>query len=146
MTITDILLLLLIAAVVGWVARALVGYKGGLIVTIAVGFIGAVLGGWIAGRLGLPEIFSVNVGGITIPIIWAIIGAALFVALIALLSRGSAFVNVTPPTQVVLVLSVVLAILSILSSAGQISLPLSAYALMGLAYLILLIGNLVKGL
>jgi uncharacterized membrane protein YeaQ/YmgE (transglycosylase-associated protein family) len=146
MTIIDILLLLLIAAVVGWIARALVGYKGGLIVSIAVGFIGAVFGGWIADRLGLPDIFSVNVGGITIPIIWAIIGAALFVALIALLSRGSVFVNVTPPTQVVLVLSVVLAILSILSSAGQISLPLSAYALMGLAYLILLIGNLVKGL
>ena len=53
MTLFDILLLLLIAAVVGFIAQSLIGYRGGsLLVTIALGFIGAVVGIWLARRLG----------------------------------------------------------------------------------------------
>ncbi len=50
--------------------------------------LGAFVGTWIAGVLGLPEIFAVNVGGRTFPIVWSVIGSALFVALLALLTRG----------------------------------------------------------
>lgn len=147
MTLLDILLLLLIAAVVGAVAQRLVGYaEGGLIVTIALGFIGAVVGSWLAQQLGLPELFTIDVGTINFPVVWAIIGAALFVALVSLLSGGRLGISTTPPTQVVLILSLVLAILSLLSNFGSLSLPASAYLLMASAYLLLLIGNLFKGI
>ena len=82
------LVLLLIAAVCGALGQAISGYShGGCLVSIALGFIGALLGSWIAGQLHLPELFVVPVGGMRFPVIWSIIGAALFVALINLLSR-----------------------------------------------------------
>lgn len=89
MTVIDFVILLLIAAVCGAVGQALAGYSvGGCITSILVGFVGAVLGTWIAGLLGLPEIFAVNVGGRSFPIVWSVIGSALFVAVLSLLSRG----------------------------------------------------------
>lgn len=88
MTILDFLILLLVAAVCGAVGQALAGYSvGGCITSILVGFVGAVIGSWIAGALGLPEIFAVNVGGRSFPIVWSVIGSALFVAVLALLTR-----------------------------------------------------------
>ncbi len=89
MSVLDFVILLIIAAVCGAIGQALAGYSvGGCISSILVGFVGAFVGTWIAGRLGLPEIFAVNVGGRAFPIVWSIIGSALFVALLALLTRG----------------------------------------------------------
>lgn len=88
MSLVTLLLLVIIAAVCGAIGKALAGdARGGLVVTTAVGFIGALLGPWVAGKLGLPEPFTVNVGGHPFPVLWSIIGAALFVAFIHLLSR-----------------------------------------------------------
>lgn len=88
MSLTTILILVVIAAVCGAIGRAIAGgSRGGLIVSIALGFVGAFLGSWLAGRLGLPEPFVINVGGHPFPILWAIIGSALFVAIIHLFSR-----------------------------------------------------------
>lgn len=84
----QLLVLLLIAGVCGALGQAITGYShGGCLVSIALGFIGALLGSWIAGALHLPELISIPVGGMNFPIIWSIIGAALFVALINLISR-----------------------------------------------------------
>jgi len=88
MTLLDFVILLLIAAVCGAVGQALAGYSvGGCITSILVGFVGAVIGTWIAGALGLPEFFAVNVGGRTFPIVWSVLGSALFVVVLALLTR-----------------------------------------------------------
>jgi uncharacterized membrane protein YeaQ/YmgE (transglycosylase-associated protein family) len=88
MTIIEILLLLLIAGVCGSLAQGIVGYShGGCFVVIALGFIGALLGGWLARTMNLPEPFMINVGGHGFPIVWSIIGAALFSALLGLISR-----------------------------------------------------------
>ena len=82
------LLLLLIAGLCGALGQAISGYShGGCLVSIALGFIGALLGSWIAGRLGLPELLAIPAGGMNFPIIWSIIGAAIFVAIINLVSR-----------------------------------------------------------
>ena len=84
----QILVLLLIAGVCGALGQAITGYShGGCLVSIALGFIGALLGLWLAGQLRLPEIFVIPVGGMRFPVVWSIIGAALFVALINLISR-----------------------------------------------------------
>lgn len=89
MSVLDFVILLIIAAVCGAIGQALAGYSvGGCISSILVGFVGAIVGTWLAGLLGLPEIFAVNVGGRAFPIVWSVIGSALFVALLALLTRG----------------------------------------------------------
>lgn len=84
----QLLILLLIAGLCGALGQAIAGYShGGCLVSIALGFIGALLGTWLAGVLGLPEILSIPAGEMRFPIIWSIIGAALFVALISLITR-----------------------------------------------------------
>ena len=89
MTILDIVVLLLIAGLCGALGQAITGFsRGGCLVSIALGFVGAVLGMWLARQLGLPELFAVRIGTTNFPIIWSIIGSALFVAVIALLTRS----------------------------------------------------------
>ncbi len=89
MTILDLIVLLIIAGLCGALGQAITGYsRGGCLVSIALGFIGALLGLWLARKLGLPELFSIQIGTTSFPIIWSIIGSALFVAVISLLSRG----------------------------------------------------------
>lgn len=87
MTLMGFIVLLLVAAVAGALGQAIVGYSaGGCLVSIALGFVGALIGVWLKGQLGLPEPFPVEIQGQTFPLIWSIIGAALFVALISLIS------------------------------------------------------------
>jgi uncharacterized membrane protein YeaQ/YmgE (transglycosylase-associated protein family) len=86
-TLPGLILLIVIAAVCGAVGKALAGgARGGLIVSIALGFIGALLGPWVAHQLHLSEPLVLHVGGESFPIVWSIIGAALFVGLLHLLS------------------------------------------------------------
>jgi uncharacterized membrane protein YeaQ/YmgE (transglycosylase-associated protein family) len=88
MTLLDWIILLVVAALCGAVGRALTGYgRGGLITSIALGFIGALFGLLIARSVGLPEPFYLVVGDQHFPIIWSIVGAALFVAVLGLLTR-----------------------------------------------------------
>jgi uncharacterized membrane protein YeaQ/YmgE (transglycosylase-associated protein family) len=88
MTLLDLLILLLIAGICGSLGQAIAGYsRGGCLVSIALGFIGALLGMWIARAIGLPELFAVRIGTTSFPIIWSIIGSALFVAVLTLLTR-----------------------------------------------------------
>jgi uncharacterized membrane protein YeaQ/YmgE (transglycosylase-associated protein family) len=90
LTLTGLLILLVIAGVCGAVGRAIGGgTPGGFFVSIAVGFVGALLGSFIAGYFHLPELLLVAVEGRAFPIVWSIIGAALFVALIHLLGGGT---------------------------------------------------------
>ncbi|HEY3037187.1 MAG TPA: GlsB/YeaQ/YmgE family stress response membrane protein [Pyrinomonadaceae bacterium] len=89
MTILDLLVLLLIAGLCGALGQAISGFsRGGCLVSIAIGFIGALLGMWLARQLGLPELFAIQIGTTNFPIIWSIIGSALFVAIITLLTRS----------------------------------------------------------
>src|SRR3954465_4069776 len=89
MTLTELLILLVIAAICGGVGQSLAGYDlGGCFVSIVVGFIGAYIGMWIAGKFGLPEIFAISIEGKPFPIVWAVIGSALFTLIIGLLRRA----------------------------------------------------------
>jgi uncharacterized membrane protein YeaQ/YmgE (transglycosylase-associated protein family) len=87
LTLPGLLVLIMIAAICGSVGRAIAGgAPGGLIVSIALGFIGALLGPWVAGQLHLSEPLVLHISGQSFPIVWSMIGAALFVALLHLLS------------------------------------------------------------
>ena len=89
MTLLDLLLLLLIAGICWSLGQAIAGYsRGGCLVSIALGFIGALIGMWLARLLGLPELIPVVIGGTRFPIVWSIIGSTLFVAVITLITRS----------------------------------------------------------
>lgn len=85
MTLWDFLILLLVAGICGAIGQAIAGYsRGGCLVAIALGFIGALLGVWLARLMKLPELFTITIEDVHFPIIWSIIGAALFVAILHL--------------------------------------------------------------
>ena len=89
MTLMGFLVLLLIAAICGAIGQSLAGYDlGGCLVSIVVGFIGAYLGLWVAGKMGLPRLFEINIQGESFPVLWAIIGSAIFTLIMALLRRA----------------------------------------------------------
>ena len=84
---TGFLILLLVAAVCGAIGRAIAGgTRGGCLVSVAVGFIGALLGSWLAKELRLPDLFAISIEHHPFPVVWSIIGAALFVAIVHLIS------------------------------------------------------------
>jgi len=86
-TLPGLILLIVVAAVCGAIGKAIAGeVRGGLVVSTALGFIGALLGPLLAAQLKLSEPLVVHIGGHPFPILWSIIGAALFVAIIHLIS------------------------------------------------------------
>ena len=90
MTLIGFLVLLAVAAICGAIGQSLAGYDlGGCLVSIIVGFIGAYLGTWLAGKMGLPPIWTISIEGKPFPIVWAVIGSALFTLIIALIRRGT---------------------------------------------------------
>lgn len=83
LTLGGILLWVLIGAVIGIVARLLIPGTGGMswVLTIVVGIIGAVLGGWIAG-----EVFAETEG---VDWIASILVAAILVFIVARMGAGT---------------------------------------------------------
>jgi uncharacterized membrane protein YeaQ/YmgE (transglycosylase-associated protein family) len=90
LSLTGLLILLLIAGVCGAIGRSIGGGTGGgFLVSIAVGFIGALIGSMLAHYARLPELLTVTVDHRPFPILWSIIGASVFVALMHLISGRS---------------------------------------------------------
>jgi uncharacterized membrane protein YeaQ/YmgE (transglycosylase-associated protein family) len=87
MSVIEFFLLLLIAGISGSIGRSLTGYsKGGCFISIVVGFIGALIGTWLAHKTELDNFLVLNIGGVSFPVLWAIIGAVLFTGVLNLLT------------------------------------------------------------
>lgn len=88
MSLLQLIVLLVIAAICGSLGQTLVGYSaGGCLVSMIVGIIGAYIGMWVANEFNLPVFYALNIGGKPFPIIWSIIGSAIFAAILALINR-----------------------------------------------------------
>jgi uncharacterized membrane protein YeaQ/YmgE (transglycosylase-associated protein family) len=88
MTLIQFLILLAISAVCGALGQSIAGYSvGGCLISAIVGFVGALIGMWLARQLGLPEVFVIRVGRETFPVLWSIIGSAILALLLGLVSR-----------------------------------------------------------
>jgi len=86
MTLQSLLILLLVGAVVGWLAGLIVrGYGFGLLGNIVVGIVGAFLAGWLLPRLGVS--FSLGNALVT-TIVYDTIGAVVLLLLIGLIRRA----------------------------------------------------------
>jgi uncharacterized membrane protein YeaQ/YmgE (transglycosylase-associated protein family) len=89
MSLFGFLFLLLIASICGAIGQSLAGYSlGGCFVSIIVGFVGAWLGPLIAKELELPMFYTINIQGRDFPVVWSIIGSALFALVVGSISRG----------------------------------------------------------
>jgi uncharacterized membrane protein YeaQ/YmgE (transglycosylase-associated protein family) len=87
-SLTMVAVLLFVAGMCGAIAQTITGYtRTGCIGSIALGFIGALLGTWLARALRLPEVLEIQIGPEVFPVVWSVAGAALFVALLGLLTR-----------------------------------------------------------
>ena len=83
----DILISLIIAGIAGSIGRSLSGFsRGGCIISIIVGFIGAIIGTWLARELQLPDPFMIEIRGTSYNILWTIIGAVIFTAILSLIT------------------------------------------------------------
>jgi uncharacterized membrane protein YeaQ/YmgE (transglycosylase-associated protein family) len=84
MSLLDFIILLIVAGICGSLGQAIAGYNaGGCLVSIALGFIGALIGMYLQRLLELPILWA----PLGFPVVWAIAGSALFVAVISLLRR-----------------------------------------------------------
>jgi uncharacterized membrane protein YeaQ/YmgE (transglycosylase-associated protein family) len=90
MTVLGVLLLLVIAAICGAIAQALVGYSpAGCLLSSVIGIIGAFLGFWIARWLSLPLPLTITIQGEPFPILWSIIGSVIFVGALSIIRGAS---------------------------------------------------------
>ncbi|MDQ7825109.1 MAG: GlsB/YeaQ/YmgE family stress response membrane protein [Candidatus Eremiobacteraeota bacterium] len=86
----DLLIRIIIAFITGSIGAGLAGGGGsrlGCLGAIFIGFLGSYVGSFVAAKLHLPVIFALQVGGHAYPIIWAIGGAIICVALLNLITR-----------------------------------------------------------
>lgn len=73
---------IVLGAIAGFIANALMGNREGLLMTIILGIVGAVVGGWLAGTvLNVADVTGINVESIVVSIIGAVIVVAVFQAL-----------------------------------------------------------------
>ena len=80
----EIIVILLIGAIAGWLAgQIMTGYGFGLVGNIVVGIVGAFIAGFLLPRVGL----SLGGAGLIWSIIRATIGAVILLALIRLVKR-----------------------------------------------------------
>jgi uncharacterized membrane protein YeaQ/YmgE (transglycosylase-associated protein family) len=78
MTLESLLILLLLTGICGAIGQAVSGsWTVGILGSVVIGFIGWLLGSWLARRLGLGELLPLYIGGWSFPILWSIIGSSL---------------------------------------------------------------------
>ena len=157
MTAETLLVILLIGAIAGWLAGQIVQGTGfGLVADIALGIVGAFIGTWLLPQLGI------RLGtGIVAAIIAATIGAVVLLVILGFLGRGGGRYFrkggggggrffLTPPTFLVFVISLVLAIVAFLVHYAGLRIPIitpaNAFDVLAIAYVVLLAGVVFRGL
>ncbi len=81
-----ILLLTLVWAVSGlFVHAAAPGARGGCLGIIVRGFLGALEGVWLTASLQLPNLLTINLGGISFPFMYALMSGIMFMLMFRIL-------------------------------------------------------------
>jgi len=70
---------IVLGAIAGWITNLIMGGGEGVIATIVLGIIGAVVGGWLAGTvLNIADVTGVNIQSIVVAVIGAVIVVAAY--------------------------------------------------------------------
>jgi uncharacterized membrane protein YeaQ/YmgE (transglycosylase-associated protein family) len=88
MTLFELVVYIIIAGICGAIAKAVAGgRRGGLIISVLLGFLGAFIGTWLARMFHLPAVIVGSIDGRPFPIFWSVIGGILLVIIAHLLVR-----------------------------------------------------------
>ena len=78
----NLIVVIIVGAIIGWVASMIMGTRGGLLVNIVVGIVGALLAGFLFGRATLTSgSFS------TAALLWSLLGAVILLAIFRVVRR-----------------------------------------------------------
>jgi uncharacterized membrane protein YeaQ/YmgE (transglycosylase-associated protein family) len=81
MSLNDLLPMIPVAVICGTIARWAVGSsKGGLIINIIIGFVGALVGVVVSRSLNAPVIYDVVVNRRNFPVAYSVVGAVILLA------------------------------------------------------------------
>jgi uncharacterized membrane protein YeaQ/YmgE (transglycosylase-associated protein family) len=70
---------IVLGAIAGWITNLIMGGGEGVIATIILGIVGAVVGGWLAGTvLNIADVTGINITSIVVSVIGAIIVVAVY--------------------------------------------------------------------
>ena len=70
---------IILGAIAGWITNMIMGGGEGVIATIILGIIGAVVGGWLAGSvLKVADVTGINIESIVVSVIGAVIVVAIY--------------------------------------------------------------------
>ena len=90
MTLLGFLLLIVVGAICGAIAELIVGYSpGGFLASVAIGFVGAYTGGWLAGVLHLPTMLVVRIENRPVEIVWTVLGSIVLVLIVSMFRRST---------------------------------------------------------
>jgi uncharacterized membrane protein YeaQ/YmgE (transglycosylase-associated protein family) len=88
MSLGELIVYLVLAGICGTAARAVAGKRGGsFIVSVLLGFLGAILGTSIARLMRLPELVLIDIEGHPFPVLWSIVGGMVLVVIAHALTR-----------------------------------------------------------
>jgi uncharacterized membrane protein YeaQ/YmgE (transglycosylase-associated protein family) len=91
MTVEEIIILLVVAAVLGVVAQRMLGYKlGGFFASVVLGFLGGLLGKFMASRFPLPLNFNIEIGDTKFQVVWSVLGTLLVTFIVGFIAKGAA--------------------------------------------------------
>jgi len=78
----NLIVVIIVGAIIGWVASMIMRTRGGLLVDIVVGIAGALLAGWLFGK----GMFTATGFGI-VSLLWSLLGAIILLAIVKLIFR-----------------------------------------------------------
>lgn len=88
MNLMDLLMLVVIAGVCGYIGGQLMGAKRmNLVVMVILGFVGATAGKLLASFFHLPLLWELKIAGNSFPIVWAVIGSIVVVGLFTFIQQ-----------------------------------------------------------
>ena len=74
---------IILGAIAGWITNMIMGGGEGVLLTIILGIVGAVVGGWLVGSvLGVADVTGLNITSIVVAVIGAIIVVAIYRAVV----------------------------------------------------------------
>lgn len=80
---------IVLGAIAGWITNMIMGGGEGVILTIILGIVGAIVGGWLIGTvLGVADVTGLNITSIIVAVIGAVVVVAVYRAVVG--RRGAA--------------------------------------------------------
>ena len=70
---------IVLGAIAGWITNMIMGGKEGVIATVLLGIVGAVVGGWLAGTvLKVADVTGINIESIVVAVIGGVVVVAVY--------------------------------------------------------------------